>query len=43
MIEMVVDTLRNAGVHSMGSRSYYDMAAFAGGAVVAVYRPESLS
>jgi dihydrofolate reductase len=25
---MVVDTLRNAGVHIMGSRSYYDMAAF---------------
>jgi dihydrofolate reductase len=27
-IEMVVGTLRNAGVHVMGSRSYYDMAAF---------------
>ena len=26
--EWVVDTLRNAGVHIMGSRSYYDMAAF---------------
>ncbi len=24
----VVDTLRNAGVHIMGSRTYYDMAAF---------------
>jgi dihydrofolate reductase len=26
--DMVVDTLRNAGVHIMGSRSYFDMAAF---------------
>jgi dihydrofolate reductase len=26
--EKVVETLRNAGVHIMGSRSYYDMAAF---------------
>lgn len=26
--EFVVDTLRNAGVHIMGSRSYYDMAAY---------------
>jgi len=26
--EWVVDTLRNAGVHIMGSRTYYDMAAF---------------
>jgi dihydrofolate reductase len=26
--EMIVDILRNAGVHIMGSRSYYDMAAF---------------
>jgi len=26
--ETVVDTLRSAGVHIMGSRSYYDMAAF---------------
>jgi hypothetical protein len=26
--EMVDETLRNAGVHIMGSRSYYDMAAF---------------
>jgi hypothetical protein len=26
--EWVVDTLRNAGVHIMGSGSYYDMAAF---------------
>jgi dihydrofolate reductase len=27
-LEWVVDTLRNAGVHIMGSRTYYDMAAF---------------
>jgi len=26
--EWVVDTLRNAGAHIMGSRTYYDMAAF---------------
>jgi dihydrofolate reductase len=26
--QWVVDTLRNAGVHIMGSRTYYDMAAF---------------
>lgn len=26
--EWVVDTLRNAGTHVMGSRTYYDMAAF---------------
>jgi riboflavin biosynthesis pyrimidine reductase len=26
--QLVVDTLRSAGVHIMGSRSYYDMAAF---------------
>ena len=26
--ELVVDTLRNAGVHIMGSSSYYEMAAF---------------
>jgi dihydrofolate reductase len=26
--EWIVDTLRDAGVHIMGSRSYYDMAAF---------------
>jgi dihydrofolate reductase len=26
--EWVLDTLRNAGVHMMGSRTYYDMAAF---------------
>ena len=26
--EWVIDTLRNAGTHVMGSRTYYDMAAF---------------
>ena len=26
--EWIIDTLRNAGVHIMGSRTYYDMAAF---------------
>jgi dihydrofolate reductase len=26
--QWIVDTLRNAGVHIMGSRTYYDMAAF---------------